>query len=349
MVLGAGFAGLNTALELAAKGHEPKIIDARDYHLFRPDIEKLLGDKVSEEELKVDLETFLKGVPIEFCQETVLGIDPEERVVETDKDSHDYDSLVVTLGGEPATYGLDISDAVSVWDIEGIRELEDRMEDAEDAVVVGSGYTGVEIAGSLRENDIDVTIVDMSTSPMPNSSDTASMFALEYFNKYDIKFRGGKEVTEIEEDMVRTGDDSFIEADIIVWAGGVKAPGVVTSSFDCGPQGIPVNSGLSSKEYPEVMAAGDCADHGFWKSAQNALKQSKTLAKNVVKPESESLDSFREVERPRVVLLGRSAIFEWKSFALKRWYFRYLRYLIRKKYYLQLRFKKLKARLKNLF
>lgn len=348
VVLGAGFAGLNTCLELASKGYEPKLIDARSFHLFRPDIEKLVSDKVYEDELKVDLESFLSRIPVDFRQETVLGIDPEERVVETDKDSHSYDSLVVTLGGESADHGMDISDAVKAWSLEGMKQLGQEAEDIDDAIVVGSGYTGVETAGELRERGVDVTVVDRSTSPMPNSCDAASMFALDYFNKHDIKFRGGKDITEVHEGQIRTDDGSFIDADTVVWAGGVKAPGVVTSSFDCGPEGLPVNSGLSSKEHPEILAGGDCADHGFWKSAQNAAKQSKILADNVTKAESESLESFREVERPRVISLGRSAIFEWSSFALKRWYFKYLRYFIRKKYFAQLRLKKLKVRLKTL-
>ncbi|MFB6143733.1 MAG: NAD(P)/FAD-dependent oxidoreductase [Candidatus Nanohaloarchaea archaeon] len=345
VVLGAGFAGLNTCLELAAKGYEPKLIDRRSFHLFRPDIEKLVSGKIDEGELKVDLDSFLSGVPVEFCQETVLGIDPEQKIVETDKDSHSYDSLVITLGGESADHGMDISDAVKAWSLEGMKQLGEEVGDIDEAIVVGSGYTGVETAGELRESGVDVTVVDRSTSPMPNSCDAASMFALDYFNKHDIKFMGGKDVTEVKEGQIRTEDGSFLDADVVVWSGGVKAPGVVTSSFDCGPEGLPVNSGLSSKEYPEVLAGGDCADHGFWKSAQNALKQSQTLSENVVKQESESLESFREVERPRVITLGRSAIFEWKSFALKRWYFRYLRYFIRKKYFFRLRFKKLKARL----
>ena len=348
VVIGAGFAGLNTCLELAAKGYDPKLIDARPFHLFRPDIEKLVSDKISEEELKIDIESFLSGIPVEFYEEKVIGVDPEENVVETVQDSHGYDSLVITLGGEAASYGLDISDAIESWTLEGMKEIGEKAENIDEAIVVGSGYTGVETAGELREEGVDVTIVDRSTSPMPNSCDTASMFALEYFNKYDIKFMGGKTVTEVKEDQIRTEDGSFLNADIVVWAGGVQASSVVTSSFDCSPKGLPVNSGLSSKDYKDILAAGDCADQEFKKTAQNAIKQSKVLAENVVKHESESLETFRDSERPLVISLGKSAIFEWGSFALKRWYFRYMRYFIRKKYYAGLKMRKLKARIKRL-
>lgn len=345
VVAGAGFGGINAALELARKGFDVKILDKESFSEYTPGLIDLFRSRITEEKLKVDLHDFLEATSVDFSREKILGFNLEENKVETDSGSHSYDYLVLALGSEAATYGMDVSDAESCYDIRGAKKLDRDLEDAEDAIVVGSGYVGVEIATELERKDIEVTIVDESTRPVSNSNFKTSEVVLDYLNNNDINFRGGSRATQINENSVKLKNGEEIEADTVIWSGGVQASKIVQKYFDTGPSGLPVNSGLSSEEHPNVFAVGDNADSGFMDVAQNAEKQAEVVVRNVAKSDSETLEEYSEGRLPLLISLGDTAIFSRGDLALKNRVFRYMKDLVRIRYYYNLKKRKLKLRL----
>jgi len=131
--------------------------------------------------------------------------------------------------------------------------LDRKLEDMESSIIIGCGYVGIEIATELEERGIDVTIVDGSTRPVGNSGQEVSEKVLDYLNDHDINFRGGTRVEEINKQSVRLADGKKVEADSVVWSGGIQASRLVQNYFDTGPGGLPVNSGLASKEHSNVF------------------------------------------------------------------------------------------------
>lgn len=339
---GAGFAGLNAALELADRGYEVELIDSGGSHDFVPSAIDIVSGEVDADDLRLELADFLHNTPIDFTREKILRINPEESVVETNSGSHSYENLVLALGYDMSAYGLDISELESIYSVDEAEEVAKQAEEAEDALIVGCGYVGLEAAGELEREGLEVTVVDQVTRPMPNSCEMVSEKVLDLLNGKEIAFRGGKAVEEIEDEKLIFEDGEELTADIVIWAAGMEASHVVQRSFDCGPMGLSVNGGLNSEEYGDVFAAGACADTEAPNTAQNAMEQAEVIADNIARGESESLERFEAGTNPFIVTIGKEAVLEYGEKGYRSRLFQYLKRLIRTKYWLSLSWKKLK-------
>ncbi|MFB6189965.1 MAG: NAD(P)/FAD-dependent oxidoreductase [Candidatus Nanohaloarchaea archaeon] len=343
-VLGAGFAGMRTALELANDGFEVTLLDLREQHEYTPGLIDILRGRVKSGRLAFDIEDFLEGTGIEFEQEVVEGVIPDRKKIVTGESDRSYRNLVVALGGEPETFGIDISEADSMYSMESAEAVENKLDEVEDAIIVGSGYVGMETAGELEARGIEVRVLDQATRPLRNSPEKASHILLDYIESRDISFMGGRTVAEVAEDGVVTEDGKKIEADMVIWAGGIKAPEVVQNSFGTDSNGIAVNAGLSSEKHADVFAAGDCADTPVLETAQNAIEQAKTVSENTRKDENQELERYSPGETPLVVSIGKTGIVVYGDLVLESRLFRYLKDAIRWKYFLGLRLSRFRAR-----
>jgi len=305
LVLGAGFAGVNFCLEMVGTEHDVRLLDMQSFHEYTPGIIELFNDRHSEEDLRIDINQLFEDTNIEFSRERVEKIRSDSNFVETNAGSHEYEYLVVALGSEPRTYGTDISEAYTPYSIEEVKKIKDELEDAEKAVIVGSGYVGVEVAGEIR-NEVDLTIIDGETRPMPRSSKKASHIALDYMNSNDISFVGGKRVKEVKENKVVTSDGSSFESDLTIWTGGIKAPQTVQDSMECGPKGVDVDSTLRSSRFPEVFVIGDCVE-GSLATAHNAIKQAKIAAYNLDRKKSK-MKEYHDSDYPLIVSMGKTGM-----------------------------------------
>lgn len=343
-VLGAGFAGMRTALELANDGFDVRLLDLRGQHEYTPGLIDILGDRVGPDRLAIDIEEFLEGTGIEFEQEVLEGVIPGKKKIVTGAGNRSYENLVVALGGEPQSFGIDISEVSTMYSMESAQTIREELEDVETALVIGSGYVGIETAGELAARGIEVMLVDKATRPMPNSPEKASHIVLDYIEDKDISFMGGRAVSSVDEDGVEMEDDGRIEADIVIWCGGIKAPDVVQNSFGADSSGIAVNSGLSSEKHPEVFAAGDCADLKAPDTAQNAIEQAVVVADNIGKDENQELERYSPGETPLVVSIGKTGLLMYGDLVFKNRFFRCLKGAIRWRYFLGLRLSRFRAR-----
>lgn len=344
LILGAGFLGINTALELLETDREITLIDQDLRHEYTPGTIDLIRDRVSEKDLIIDVEEFFEDEDVEIVEGKIVDVRPDEEVVETQKGLHGYDELVLGLGGKPRNFGVDISDAYSVWSIEEAEKLAEELEDAEEAVVVGSGYTGLETAGEIAERGVKTIVVESKTRPAPGLSEKSSKILLEIMQEEGIDFRGGRTVRKVEEDGVELEEDGRIEADIVVWCGGVEASEVVEESFNAESAGLDVNKGLSAKNYGGIFAGGDDADTGSLKTAHNAMTQADIIAENIQRGDK-PLKQFDSDTSPLAVSIGdRGAIVHkqkvvWTGFPSRR-----IKDLVRKYYFWRLKWKKLKPK-----
>jgi NADH dehydrogenase len=345
VVAGAGFGGITAAIELARKGFKVEVIDKESFSEYTPGLIDIFRNRVTEEKLKVDLNDYFENTLVDFSREKILGFNLDENKVETDSGSHSYDYLVLALGSEAATYGMDLSEAESCYSLRDARKLDRELNDSEDAVVIGCGYVGIEIATELDKKNIEVTVVDGSTRPVASSGENVSEKVLDYLNKNNIDFRGGIKVKKVKSDLVKLENGEEIKTDTVIWSGGIQASKLVQNYFDTEPGGIPVNPGLSSEQHHNVFALGDNADSGFLEVAQNAEEQAEVLAENVDKSENETLEEYSKGLLPLIISLGDTAILSVGNRAIKNRFFRHLKDLVRIRYYINLKKRKLKLRL----
>jgi NADH:quinone reductase (non-electrogenic) len=178
LILGAGAAGISTALELkkASAGVpelEVTLVDQRDYHHPLPFIWHVVSGSVEPSHISFPLHVLLrqKGAagPVKFKQSRVQGIDVAKKVVSTDDGELEWDYLVVALGSTTNFFGMadvekssltlkSLSDAVSIhnhildnYEAASREGDEQRRRELLTFVVVGGGPTGVELVAAIQD------------------------------------------------------------------------------------------------------------------------------------------------------------------------------------------------------
>jgi NADH dehydrogenase len=178
LILGAGAAGISTALELkkasaGVPGLEVTLVDQRDYHHPLPFIWHVVSGSVEPSHITFPLPALLRAGgatgPVKFKQARVQGIDVGRKVVSTDDGELEWDYLVVALGSTTNFFGMadvegnslilkSLSDAVSIHNHildnyeAALREGDEQLQrELLTFVVVGGGPTGVELVAAIQD------------------------------------------------------------------------------------------------------------------------------------------------------------------------------------------------------
>lgn len=154
VVVGAGMAGVQTAVALREQGFTgPVILIGAEPHqpYDRPPLSKaiLLG-KAEGSAFEVDFEAL--GIELRLGCE-VHGVRPDDHELDTEAGAAPYDVLVIASGAEPIT----LPGAEGVAGVHLLRTLDDAarlrpvLAEQNDIVVVGAGWIGAEFATAARE------------------------------------------------------------------------------------------------------------------------------------------------------------------------------------------------------
>lgn len=182
-----------------------------------------------------------------------------------------YDRLVLATGSTPRRLGLPGEDLPGVTAVAGLHEAEAIRErisrgEVSRAVVVGSGFIGLELADALAEMwGLEVAVVEVLDHALPRavSPDLARMVEAHLAEK-GVAFHPGRAVTAFEgSDRVERVvlDKGFLEAElVIVSAGAVPVTDLAREAgLALAPRGgILVDKTLRTSD-PDIFAGGDCA------------------------------------------------------------------------------------------
>jgi NADPH-dependent 2,4-dienoyl-CoA reductase/sulfur reductase-like enzyme/rhodanese-related sulfurtransferase len=215
----------------------------------------------------------------------VVAIDTQARTV-TVRDLADggreytetYDHLVLSPGASPIVPPIPGAErALTLRTIEDTDRIKQRVDDllgaadhTEDgvgnahhsAVLVGGGFIGLEMAESLRERGMDVTVVELGDQVMaPLDPEMAAIVAAE-LRRHGVTLALGVQVTEVREHTVLLSDGRELPADLVVMSIGVR-PDVTlarAAGLALGPRGgIRVDEQMRTSD-PHVFAVGDAVD-----------------------------------------------------------------------------------------
>ncbi len=142
--------------------------------------------------------------------------------------------------------------------------------------IVGAGATGVELAaelynaaGALRyyglevfdESRLDVSLIEAGPRILPALPDRLSQSAREELVALGVEVREQVQIVEARRRCLVTSEGEEIEADLMVWAAGVKgAEFLSTLGLEVSPRNqIVVTDTLQSVTDPDIFALGDCA------------------------------------------------------------------------------------------
>jgi NADH:ubiquinone reductase (non-electrogenic) len=283
-ILGGGFGGLYTALRLSQlpwKGPvkpEITLVDHHDRFLFSPLLYELLTGELQTWEIAPPFEELLANTGVRFYQGEVSNIDVSSQAVQLKGGQNfAYDRLVVALGGETpldrvpgcAEYAFPFRTVADAYRLEErLRVLEASHQDKIRVVIVGAGYSGVELACKLADRLKErgrIRLVEQAEMILRTSTDFNREAADQALNERKIWIDLETTVESIGPDtisLVYRGQVDPIPADIVLWTVGTKvAPVVASLPLKHNQRGqIITNSMLQVVDYPDIFALGDLAE-----------------------------------------------------------------------------------------
>ena len=348
VIAGAGYAGLHVALRLAARlrgnpGVQLTLVERHDYHQALTELPRVAGGTRAGDAVRVPLgDVLARGV--RFLQAEINGLELSGRRLLTGAGPIEWGRLVLALGSEPNDFAIpglaqrtlplhSAGDAEQVWAAVGnaltaaAAASPERRRRLATVVIGGGGATGVELAGELAEMlpqvasrhglaaDVpSVELVEAGPTILAGSSPRLIDRAARILADLGVRVRTGAAVAAATEDGFRLADGELVEGGVFVWAGGLKAPRLVTES------GLPtdrdghvkVDPYLRVLGHPDIYVAGDLASVTDRRSgyslpalAQVALEEGEMVVRNLAaEVNSQSHEAFTFHGRGFIVSVG---------------------------------------------
>ncbi|MPY51523.1 NAD(P)/FAD-dependent oxidoreductase [Streptomyces acidicola] len=304
VVVGAGMAGVQTAVVLREKGFTGPVtlIGAEPHQPYdRPPLSKavLLG-KAEGSAFDVDFEAL--GIELQLGRE-VLGVRPGDHELDTATGPVPYDVLVLATGAEP----IRLPGAEGVPGVHLLRTLDDAerlrpvLARQHDIVVVGAGWIGAEFATAAREAGCAVTVVEAADRPLAGAlpAEVAAPMAAWYADSGAV-LRTHARVERVEDGTVILDDGSRVPAGAVVVGIGARpaTAWLKDSGIELGTYGEVVADDHLRTSAPDVHAVGDCASFPSGRYGErllvhhwdNALQGPRTVAANIIGESPEPYD-----------------------------------------------------------
>ncbi|RLG21224.1 pyridine nucleotide-disulfide oxidoreductase [Candidatus Micrarchaeota archaeon] len=271
IIIGGGPAGITTALTaklyykdkriLLIKSIEKGVIPCAIPYTFKtikPDEDALSTEGLEKE-------------GIDVLVDEVVHVDRERKEVITKADRHfTYDKLVLATGSKAAKLPIEGIEKEGIFtirkDMDYLKMLREEVYKANDVVIIGGGFIGVEMADELSHLDgLNVTIVELLPEILPLSFDSEfSRVAHEILSSQGVniitgssakRFNGGERV-----ESVLLSDGREIPAQVVIIGVGARPNADLAKDI-----GLNVNKGIVVDKYmrssdKDIFAVGDCAE-----------------------------------------------------------------------------------------
>jgi NADPH-dependent 2,4-dienoyl-CoA reductase/sulfur reductase-like enzyme len=175
-----------------------------------------------------------------------------------------YDGLVFALGARPIVPpipGVDHPRVVTIRRLDEAVALRAMLGEVRRAVVVGAGYVGLEMAESLCESGIEVTVVDRLPRVMSTlDADVAEIVEEEVRRHVELILSSSLVAIHPRGDELTVElADRSIDTDLVVLALGVRPQTeLITGQAEMSAAGALIVNSTMRTSVPNVFAAGDC-------------------------------------------------------------------------------------------
>ncbi len=371
LIIGGGFGGVRTALDLEKKnipGVKITLLSDRHHFEYTPAYYKIAAG-VSPVETCIPLSDIFPNRSVEVVIDTVVGGDTKEHVIFGASGSrYTYDYLVLALGSETAYFGIPgiKENSYSIKTINEALRLKAHIHEVFNShhgmsvfelmsqfqfVIIGGGPAGVEVAGVLRaylrtlasihqvpERFVTVTILQAAPRLLPTMNEEVSRRALARLDSLGINIIMGKAVASEDPIGVYLKDIGF-NARTIIWTAGVKATSIYEkiSGLTLEKNGrIVVNESMMAVGVRDVFVIGDSASTPFAGTAQTAIHDGAYVARALnARFNKQNFPKYEVRQTPYVVPVGKNwAIFTYKDITLSGRIFFWLRELIDLRFFL---------------
>ena len=368
LILGGGFAGIEVLRQLQKAfqndiGIDITLVSRDNFFLFTPMLPEISSGMIETRHIVTPLRIFCNRA--KFYEANIESIDLDNKQVVISHQigkqtnpiewrSHilKYDYLLIALGNETNFFGMDgaakqaftlksLGDAIVLRNhvINMLEQADIEHADLDlrksllTFVVVGGGFSGVEIVGELNDFVLDsiknfyhnlqktytrIILVNSGARILPEVTEELAEFALQKIRKNGVEVLLNTRVIDVTSYSVRLDNGIDISTQTIIWAGGGKPPSLLSGlSCEHDKYGrIVTNNFLEVLGYTDsIMALGDCAcitDPNTGKpcppTAQHAIRQGKVAASNLIsriKDQENSKKAFDYKTKGVMTLIGR--------------------------------------------
>ncbi|MEN9203691.1 MAG: NAD(P)/FAD-dependent oxidoreductase [Thermostichus sp. DG_1_6_bins_120] len=291
-ILGGGFGGLYTALELSrypwSEPPQITLVDRQDRFVFSPLLYELLTGEMEPWEVAPRFRDLLSSTSVQFVQGSVASVDlKSKRVMLADGRSLDYDGLVLALGGETpldrvpgaAEYAFPFR---TLADAQRLRThlgfLEEQQEQPPiQLAIAGGGASGVELACKLADRlgvRAQIRLIELGSQILSGFAESSRVAAQQALQDRGVQVELRTQVLRIEAANekqkdnlllhVRRIDSEAVAADpvhTVLWTVGTQVSAVIRAlDLPKTEQGrLQVLPTLQLPSFPTVFALGDVA------------------------------------------------------------------------------------------
>ncbi len=308
IVIGGGPAGI-TLSKMLGKKFKMAVIRPENHSMIYCALPYAIEGLITNEKTFKE-DSLVLDAGADLIRSKAQNVDFENKVVNLKNgESLTYEKLIIASGATPfmpPIPGIDLEGVTGFKTADDLIWIEEKLDkDVNNAVVVGAGAIGIELAQALAFKGINVNLIDMAGSVLPNMLDAelSEELRFEMTNK-GVNFIGNARVTElrgenfVEEVVMDSGkiikfqsEEKGKQTGIVIFAVGMKPEidFLKNTPLEIDKQGIVINDKMETN-IPNVYAVGDCVqfysgiDHKplLGKLATNAVPMSKILGFNLL-------------------------------------------------------------------
>jgi len=295
VIIGAGFAGLETARGLANAPVRITLIDRNNHHLFQPLLYQVAIAGLLPSQIAQPVRTiFRKQKNLAFQMGEVTEVDLNEKYIRLNGSVIAYDYLVISAGARTNFFGFDTLEehGLQLKDLDAAVKTRNHLlsmfEQASHEgnaekrkamltfVIVGGGPTGVETAGALSElithvmkkdfprldlKDAQVILLEAGANLINPYPDELRKATLKLLQNKKVDVRLNTMMKDFNGQRVTLGDGSIIETQTLIWTAGAKAAEIIDSlGMEQASMGrVRVTPSLQLPLFPDAFVIGDAA------------------------------------------------------------------------------------------
>ena len=295
VILGGGFGGVFTALELAGSADVTLVNDA-DHFIFTPMLYEYLSGEVEAWHIAPRYDELLED-NVHFVQSYATAIDLQAQTVSVPsyyEKTLNYDVLVLAVGGVTNYVGVEGAEKFSLpfRKLDHANDLRRRMVAALDRIppemspedvrrevtfaVVGAGASGCELSTKMADLLYDsfkrralhgeprVLVIEMGDRVVPGMGEQIRKFVDEALRESHVEVHTNTRVVKVTRDYLtfeHEGNQETLKTAGVVWTGGVKMnPLIDQLDVEKNNRGVLiVKPTLQLSQHVNVYALGDIA------------------------------------------------------------------------------------------
>ncbi|MEL6636141.1 MAG: NAD(P)/FAD-dependent oxidoreductase [Bacteroidota bacterium] len=257
IIVGAGFAGLQLARQLARSSYQVVLLDKNNFHQFQPLFYQVAMAGLEPSSIVFPLrKVFQKHANVFFRMTSVERVDTAAQRIYTPMGDLHYDHLVLAMGADTNFFGNEeiqrhaipmksVAEALYLRnrilnDFERALSVPDYEERQGliDIVIVGGGPTGVEVAGALAEmkkyilpreykeldsKEIDIYLIQGADCLLKGMSAESSAASERFLQELGVIVKKDTRVVAYDGKYVEMHDGSKIRSNKVIWAAGIQA------------------------------------------------------------------------------------------------------------------------------